>query len=121
MSGVFGWRRINTAQIDAGAFAVRCPVTGSVWVGSSRNLDAAKNRLWFMLGHGSHPDKTLQEEWNVHGETAFRCEILEVVKDEPHPLAVADLLKQTRTEWAAKLAARILPGQARSVTRIRTG
>jgi hypothetical protein len=58
-----------------GAFAVRCTATGRVWAGSSGNLDAARNRFWFCLRNGSHPDKALQNEWNAtantHSSTRF--------------------------------------------------
>ena len=44
----------------AGAYSVKCIVNGRVWVGSSRNLDAAKNGIWFSLRTGGHRDKPLQ-------------------------------------------------------------
>jgi hypothetical protein len=91
-----------------GAFAVRCTATGSIWVGSSRNLYAAKNGAWFCLRHGDHPDKSLQQEWNAHGESAFEYEILEKLEDDLLPLEVGDLLKKKRSYWLAQLGARAL-------------
>ncbi len=91
-----------------GAFAVRCTATGRVWVGASRNLDATKNGSWFCLRNTSHPDRSLQEEWNAHGESAFRYEILEKLDDDLLPLAVPDLLKDSRRRWIALLGARPL-------------
>ena len=80
--------------------------SGQVWVDVSRNLDAAKNGTWFGLRNGSHRDKSLQQEWNLHGESAFQYEILEKLDEDVHPLAIADLLKQSRTRWIAQLGAR---------------
>jgi hypothetical protein len=91
-----------------GVFAVRCTTTGRLWVGSSRNLDAAKNRIWFCLRHGSHSGKSLQEEWNTHGEPAFRYEVLEKLPDDVHPLAVAGMLQEKGKHWITRLGAQPL-------------
>ena len=60
------------------------------------------------LRNGGHPDKSLQQEWNAHGEPAFRYEVLETLADDLHPMLVADELKEKRLHWAATLDARIL-------------
>lgn len=70
-------REFKERKTPRGVFALRCTVTGHVWVDSSRNLDASKNSLWFVLGHGSHHNHPLQTEWNTHGMQAFQYEILE--------------------------------------------
>ena len=88
-----------------GTFAVRCMASNRIWVGSSYNLDATKNGLWFSLRIGSHPVKSLQNEWNTHGEPAFDYEILEKLEDDLHPLAVADILKEKKSHWVAQMAA----------------
>jgi hypothetical protein len=99
-------RQFKERKPAVGVFAVRCTATGRVWVDASRNLDAAKNGSWFCLRNGMHRDKSLQEEWNAHGEAAFQYEILERLAEDVHPLAVADLLKETRSRWMAQLGAR---------------
>lgn len=43
-----------------GIFAVRCSVTGQVWVGRSQHLDTQKNGLWFTLRHGTSLNRALQ-------------------------------------------------------------
>jgi hypothetical protein len=48
---------------------------------------------------------SLQAEWNAHGEAAFEYRILETLKDDPHPLALADLLKEKKKLWIAQLRA----------------
>ena len=101
-------RKFKERKPLLGAFAVRCTVTGRVWVGASRNLEATKNGTWFSLRHGGHRDESLQEEWNAHSEPAFEYEILETLDGDLHPLAVHDLLKEKRSHWIAKLGARPL-------------
>jgi hypothetical protein len=91
-----------------GAYAVRCTSTGHVWVGVSRNLDATRNGCWFTLRNGLHREKSLQEEWNAHGESAFQFEILVGLDEEIHPLEVDDLLKEQKKTWIAKLGAQPL-------------
>lgn len=91
-----------------GAYAVRCTVTGRVWVGASRNLDATKNGCWFCLRNGSHMEKSLQEEWNAQGESSFQYEILDELDEDVRPLAVDDLLKEKKNAWVAELGAQPL-------------
>lgn len=91
-----------------GAYAMRCTTSGQVWVGSSRNLNATRNGCWFTLRHGSHLDKSLQAEWNTHGESAFRFEILEALDEDIHPLAINDLLKVKKMDWMNRLSAQPL-------------
>ena len=99
-------RKFKERKPALGVFAVRCTACGRVWVDTSRNLEAAKNATWFCLRNGNHRDKSLQEEWNAHGEAAFQYEILEKLDEDVHPLAVADLLKAARSRWVAQLGAR---------------
>lgn len=98
-------RQFKEKKSILGAYAVRCIASGRVWAGVSRNLDATKNRCWFCLRNGSHQEKSLQEEWNTHGEAAFQYEILDSIDREVHPLEVDDLLKEMKIEWVARLAA----------------
>jgi hypothetical protein len=91
-----------------GAYALRCTATGQVWVGSSPNLDAIRNRLWFSLRQGNHQDSVLQKEWNTYGEQAFLYEILEKLDDDLSPIGVSDLLKEKKLQWVAQLGARKL-------------
>ena len=60
-----------------GTFVVRFADQGPVWVDATPDLGAARNGLLFMLRNGMHTNKTLQAEWNAHGESAFRYEVLE--------------------------------------------
>ena len=91
-----------------GVYAVRCSVSGRVWVGTSRNLDATRNGTWFSLRQKLHREKSLQEEWNAHGEPAFAYEVLETLDEDVQPLAVADLLRDRRKHWIGQLHAQRL-------------
>jgi hypothetical protein len=104
-------RQYKEQKVPCGIYALRCTLTGNVWVGSSRNLDATRNRSWFTLRMGGFMDKPLQAEWNAHGEPAFQYEILEVLEEGLLPMAITDQLKQKCAHWVAQLSARaLLPG-----------
>ena len=98
-------RAYKARATPRGVFAIRCVATGEVWVGSSMNLDGARNRLWFTLGSGSYKDASLQARWNAHGEKAFQYEVLEKLDDEVSALRAGDVLKERTSHWLAHLGA----------------
>ena len=96
-------REFKERKTQQGIFEVRSIPTGKVWVGSSRNLDATKNSIWFTLRLGGHPDRSLQAEWNVHsGQEFFSYEVLEILDDDVSALAAKDLLKEKARDWILK-------------------
>jgi hypothetical protein len=99
-------RRYKECKPLVGVFAVRCAVSGQVWVGFSRNLDATRNSVWFSLRNGGHRDRALQEEWNAHGEPGFSYELLEKLEDDVPALAVSDRLRDRKQHWMSELGAR---------------
>ncbi len=101
-------RKFKERKASVGIYAVRCIATGRAWVGFSRNLDATSNSSWFCLSNGIHQDKSLQEEWNIHGKTAFQYQIVERFEEDVHPLQLNDLFKLKRSDWAARLHAQQL-------------
>ena len=101
-------RKYKERKPQQGAFAVRCKITGQVWVGTSPNLGTAQNRIWFGLRANGYPDKNLQAEWSAHGEPAFEYEILEMLDEDVNPLAVGDQLKEFKRRWMEQLGARAL-------------
>lgn len=102
-------RKFKEQKPLLGAYAVRCSATGRAWVGVSRNLAATRNGCWFMLRGGLHQDKTLQADWNVHGELAFEYEILDGSDEEVDPMLIDRMLKEKKAVWIAKLDAQPLP------------
>ncbi|MDR3739941.1 MAG: GIY-YIG nuclease family protein [Terracidiphilus sp.] len=101
-------RKFKEQKTRLGAYAVRSSATADVWVGVSRNLDATKNGCWFTLRNGMHQEKSLQAEWNAHGESAFSYEILDVLAEDAHPLEIDTLLKNMKKDWLARLNAQPL-------------
>jgi len=101
-------RQFKEKKSLLGAYAVRCTATGRIWVGVSRNLDATKNGCWFCLRNGLHTEKSLQEEWNTQGESAFQYEILGALEQDVHPLEVEGLLKEMKSSWVARFGAQPL-------------
>ena len=101
-------RRFKEQKPNAGVFAIRCTVSGQAWVGGSKNLDAAKNSCWFQLRNRLHREKSLQQEWDAQGESAFEYEILDRLQDDVHALEIDDLLKNKKCNWAAQLNAQQL-------------
>ena len=87
-----------------GIYGVRLKSTGRCWAGSSQNLDTVKNGLWGTLNTGRHLDRSLQAEWTLLGEDAFEYVILETLKEDVLPMAVKDLLKEKKRQWAEMLS-----------------
>ena len=98
-------RKFKEIKPLLGIYCVQRTASAEAWVGSSRNLSATRNGLWFRLRMGSGPDHVLQCAWNRHGEAAFSYQILEELAEDIHPLAVADQLKQKKAEWMQRLGA----------------
>lgn len=96
----------KSRKTPRGIFAVRAGAAGPAWVGSSPNLDAAQNGLWFELRMGGHRNRALQEEWNRCGEETFLFEVLERLDDDVSALSVNDMLKEKRAGWGARMSAR---------------
>lgn len=92
-----------------GIFAVRCAVTGSVWVDSTTDFRAAENRTWFSLRMGgAHVEKNIAQEFREHGQEKFSFEILETLDDDVSELSLRDVLKERKLHWMERLGARTL-------------
>jgi len=88
-----------------GIFAVRCAASGEAWVGPSLSLDSVKNRIWFGLRTGSHPNQEMQRAWSTHGANSFSFEAIERL-DPDEPTFVRDSqLKERAAYWRATLQA----------------
>lgn len=98
-------RKFKERKSIAGIYAVRCPTTGRVWVGGSRNLDATRNGLWVALRSGAHRDTSLQREWTALGESAFTYEPVEALPDDTPALTLPDELKARKKHWLDTLGA----------------
>jgi len=87
-----------------GIYAIRCAVSGEVWVAKAADLDKRKTGLWFQLNLGGWPGKSLQAAWNAHGEAAFSFVELEEVSDD-NELLLPSLLKEREAHWRQELNA----------------
>lgn len=97
-------RNYKEQKTVAGIIAVRCTVSGAVWVTKTPDIAKRQSGLWFQLRMGSFPGKALQAAWNDHGEGAFTFEVLEEVEDE-NALMVPVLLKEREAYWRTALNA----------------
>jgi hypothetical protein len=61
------------------------------------------------LRNGLHREKSLQEEWNTHGESSFEYEILAGLDEDVQALEIDDLLKEQKKKWLFQLSALPLP------------
>src|ERR1700679_1442423 len=95
-------------KVPRGIFAVTCTAAGEKWIGSSPNLLAAQNSLWFQLRAGRYRNAALQQAWKQHGEAAFTLEVLEEFADDVSPLLLNDLYAAQKRAWADSLAAHLL-------------
>lgn len=92
----------------AGVFAVICTASGETWVGTSRNIDAQQNGLWFALRHGGSPHRSLQAAWKAHEEADFRFEQLDRLADDVSPMTRDMELKERSARWRERLRASAL-------------
>lgn len=69
----------------AGIFLVTNTKNGKVLLGSSMNLHGPLNKHSFMLRMGSHWNRPLQRDFDLHGVAAFRFEIVDTVKPREEP------------------------------------
>ena len=89
----------------AGVYAVRS-AKGDVWVGHARDIDAVRNRIWFMLRIGGHMNKSMQAAWDEVGESGFELEPLELVDSETLGFTPDKVLGGFAARWRERLGAR---------------
>lgn len=89
----------------AGIFAVRCIGSGRIWVGQSRSLETAQNRLWFALRLGTSPYPALQAAWRSFGVDGLAFEILERLSGDEPAYAEAKILRERLRHWQMQLGA----------------
>lgn len=90
-------------KTEAGVYQIRNKQNGKVWIEATRNLKTMNGKQ-FMLKHGSHTSKALQEDWNRYGEDAFAFEVLEVLEKKNDPyFDETDALEKLENKWLDKL------------------
>ncbi len=68
-----------------GVYQIKNLVTGKIFIGSSKNLQARINRHKFELKFGSEAIKELQDDYNKYGEQNFSFEIIDELKPKEEP------------------------------------
>ena len=89
----------------AGVFAVRSAGPGEAWVGLSRNLDQAPNRLWFTLRNGGQATASLLRAYLEQGAEAFSFEVLERAPEDAETYTLDSFLRERVAHWRATLGA----------------
>lgn len=72
-------RQYKQTRRPGGIFVVRHRPTGRSFIGRSEDLTAILNRHRAQLKMGSHPVKTLQDDWNAGNEEEFEFETLDTL------------------------------------------
>lgn len=90
-----------------GVYAIRCDAARLVCVKAAMNLPGAFNRDRFQLRMGGHPDRPLQQAWQVHGEAALCFEVIDTLKrrDDATDADYRSELAALRALWHEELAA----------------
>ncbi|WP_019467476.1 GIY-YIG nuclease family protein [Dyella japonica] len=68
-----------------GIFAIRNLANGRMLIDQSTNLTGAIHRHRIELTLGTHRNKPLMHDWQVHGDAGFAFEVLEKISERPEP------------------------------------
>jgi group I intron endonuclease len=69
-------------EIIRGIYVIECISNGKFYIGSSVNIHKRFIRHQSDLTNNTHPNKHLQNAWNLYGKSSFRFSILEPVSDD---------------------------------------
>ena len=68
-----------------GIFRVRNRENGRIFLGSTLNLLAQKNSIFFQLEMKTHMNEALQEDFNRFGKEAFEFEVIDTLEPNQEP------------------------------------
>lgn len=87
-----------------GVYQIKNNINGKILLGSSMNLSGNFNSHRFQLNLKSHPNKALQEDWDLYGSDAFTFEIVETLKLEEIPKdAWREAISALEDKWLTTL------------------
>jgi hypothetical protein len=92
-------------KVESGIYAVRCTVSGQVWVGRAPDLATIRNRIWFALRLGRNTQRSLQDAWNAHGAESFAFEVIERLEGDDTGYLRERRLRAMLARWADELGA----------------
>ena len=97
-------RRYRGKPRPAGVFRVLHKSSGRVLVGASPDAAARLRRIRVQLEMSSHPNASLQTDWDADGSGGFEFEVLDVLPPSKEPSAdLADELQTLLRLWTEKL------------------
>ena len=97
-------KEFKARKTPKGIYAVRCTVSGEVWVSSAGDLNTVRNGVFFMLRNAMHHNKPMQEAWNKYGDAGFEFEVLETFDEDMPPLLLRDALRDRQKHWIQELS-----------------
>lgn len=97
-------RRYKEQPRPAGIFRVLHESSGRVLVGTSPDAPARLRRIQVQLEMGSHPNNSLQHDWDTDGPSGFEFEVLDVLPPSREIDAdISDELETLLGLWTEKL------------------
>ncbi|QGY45718.1 GIY-YIG nuclease family protein [Maribellus comscasis] len=92
-------------KFQIGVFQIRNTLNGKIFVGSSTDLNAIRNRIRTELKFGSYPNAGLQKDWINDGEENFVFEVLSELKqgDGDKKMNIRKELKQLERMFIEEL------------------
>ena len=99
-------REYKDTPRTAGVGVVRNTANGKVLLVSGPDIPALLNRHYAQLRFGGHRNRALSDDWRVHGEAAFRFEVLDTLEPPPDKpdYDPTDDLAALEALWLEKLA-----------------
>lgn len=73
-----------------GVYLLRCPIMGLIFLDGAADVEAEWDVIQQALAQGLHPNRLLQNYYNVYGWTSISREILYIVASDEDPVAIAD-------------------------------
>jgi hypothetical protein len=113
-------RAYKESRRPMGVYCVRNLHTGDALIGRSTDLPSILNRERASLRLGGHPNRRLQQDWNVLGPDAFAFEVLDTLAwpdDAPDFDPTSDLVL-LESMWRERMQA---DGEGRYTTATTSG
>ncbi len=89
--------------VTIGVFQIRNTLTDKILLASGKDLPGLINRHRFQLQNGTHPNSSLQEDWQQFGADKFAFEILEELNPPAAQFDVRKELEFMEDMWLARL------------------
>jgi DNA-binding HxlR family transcriptional regulator len=87
-----------------GVYTILNPDTGSLFIGSAKNVNAIMNRHKFELSTRMHKIEELQVSWNKYKDAKLKFEVVDILKPKDEPgYDYKEDLKELEKLWVEKL------------------